>query len=254
MGCSFERDYNNASKMLGYAAEYIRARTEEKSRYWYLSAAAATTAPFLVAGVTFWITRTFMISSLGETVFWLSITACLGASGAFFSVITRTGLLTANSASGRAIHFIDAASRIFAGAISAVVVVLAIRSKLFLSITTETSSAHLAAALAAIAAGFSERIAPSIMANFEKADTTTNKIKTTPLGDSPELRSKTSEQKLGEPSRESEFQPAEKSGTRGVEQSAKEKPSVTKKTSKRSQVRVASSGAHESQTKNHLSA
>jgi hypothetical protein len=191
MGCSFEYDYDNAKTMLDYAADYIRARSEEKSRFWYLSAAAAMTLPFALAALVFWMFRSALIANLGDPVFWLLIGGAAGACGAFFSVITRTGSLVSNFSSGKIIHFVEAASRIWAGALSGVVATLAVQSKLVLTILSEPGSkTHLAWGLLAFAAGFSERLAPSIMANFDKTDTKTDNVKVTPVKGPPETEAK----------------------------------------------------------------
>ena len=188
--CVFEYDYENARRMLKFAAAYVQSRSEEKSRFWYLSAAAVMTVPFLIAGLLIWNYRFALIGDLGEPAFWLLISVAAGACGALFSVTTRTGTLAFNSSSGKIIHFLDAASRIWAGAFSGVVTMLAVQSKLALTILSDSSKGHLAWVLVAFAGGVSERLAPSIIASFDKtsvkpADGKRDHAKTEPQG-SPE--------------------------------------------------------------------
>jgi hypothetical protein len=50
-------DYENAQEMLQEAQGYIRARSEETSRRWYLSASAVMAAIMIVFGLSIWIFR-----------------------------------------------------------------------------------------------------------------------------------------------------------------------------------------------------
>jgi hypothetical protein len=171
IGCAHRYDFQNATRMLDFAAAYIQARSEEKAKFWYLSMAGAATVPFVIAGLGVWAFRLTLIERVGEPAFWLLIGISAGACGALFSVITRTGKLVSNSSSGRIIHYIDAASRIVAGGLSGAVAILAVQAKIVLTVLSDSNKVHIAWALVAIAAGFSERLAPSIMTSFDKTDT-----------------------------------------------------------------------------------
>jgi len=165
--CSFELDYASAKKMIVAAEKFARVRSEEVSRRWYLSASAYTAIPFLLVGSLVWLFRTYTGEILGIDGLWMILTACAGALGALFSVITRTGRLKFDSSAGWHLHLLEGASRIVAGSISGVLVSLAIRSEMVLSAIAHGSELHKIMLLGAIAGGAGERLATSIISKFD---------------------------------------------------------------------------------------
>jgi hypothetical protein len=166
--CCFEAQYDNALSALGYAREYLGDRAQEVSRYWYLSSSILFALPFALVAVALWHWRLPVTSAFGVEPFWLAIAICSGALGALLSVMSRTGNLAFSSSSGLRLHRLEALSRIAVGAMSGGVLDLAFLSKLFLSPISAGGRVHVVMMLAAFAAGASERLAPSIIAQFEK--------------------------------------------------------------------------------------
>lgn len=166
--CCFEGEYDNALSALGYAREYRGDRAQEISRYWYLSSSILFALPFAVVAAALWLGRTSVIPVLDVEPFWLAMAICFGALGALLSVMSRTGNLAFSSSSGLRLHRLEALSRIGVGAMSGGVLDLAVLSKLFLSPLSAGEQVHVVMMLAAFAAGASERLAPSIIAQFEK--------------------------------------------------------------------------------------
>jgi hypothetical protein len=152
---------------LGYARDYLRDRTQELSRYWYLSSSMGWSFLFLVLAGIVWLNRDCVQSKIRVEPFWLVLAVCFGALGALLSVMSRTGNLAFSSSSGRYLHILEALSRISLGAMSGGVLGLAILSKVFLS-PADSHQMHVLMMLVAFAAGASERLAPSIIAEFEK--------------------------------------------------------------------------------------
>ncbi|HEV2265570.1 MAG TPA: hypothetical protein VGR79_13695 [Stellaceae bacterium] len=163
---SLDHDYDGAKKMLRAATDYILARSQETSRWWYLSASAGMTLPFVVLGGGFWLFRTFLIQSLGEGPFWLFLAGCAGAVGALLSVIGRAGKQTFDCSAGQWLHYLEGASRICAGAISGLVIGLAVRSELVLAVLARGTRMATVMVLAAVAAGYGERLATSIISDI----------------------------------------------------------------------------------------
>jgi hypothetical protein len=161
-------DYDGAQSILNTAADYILARSQETSRCWYLSASAMMTIPFFVVGCLFWIWRDHIELSIGDGPFWLAMSAIAGAAGALLSVIGRTGKLHFGSSSGKLLHYLEGASRIWAGAFSGLFVGLAVRADLVLAALTRTGKAPAIMILAAMASGAGERLANSIIADLDK--------------------------------------------------------------------------------------
>jgi hypothetical protein len=180
---SLDDDYIGASQMLRSAEGYILARSQETSRWWYLSASALMTIPFVAAGCIFWWDRSSLIQVLGEGPFWLFLCAVAGSIGALLSVIGRTGKQTFDCSAGRKLHYLEGASRIWAGAISGILVGLAVRSELVLAVLTHGERMPAVMTLAAIAAGSGERLATSII-----SDITATGVKSTTLRDVGEVK------------------------------------------------------------------
>lgn len=167
LACSFELDYAGARNMIVTARRFFQARSEETSRKWYLSSCAVITIPFVIAGFFIWIFRSSVICWAGETAFWLALATCFGTLGALFSVITRTGKLKFDCSAGIVLHCLEGSSRIIAGAISGLLVALAVKSEIILGPFAQGHHAHVVLILAALAAGTGERLATSIISKFD---------------------------------------------------------------------------------------
>ena len=161
-----EHDYAAAQGILNTASEYILKRSQETSRCWYLTASTMMTLPFIIVGVIFWTTRIPLIDRIGQGPFWLTIAAIAGALGALLSVIGRTGKLQFDCSSGRLLHYLEGASRIWAGALSGLFVGLAVRADLLLTALTRAGRVPAIMILAAMASGAGERLASSIIADL----------------------------------------------------------------------------------------
>jgi hypothetical protein len=174
VGRALTHDHSGALAAISAANSYITARRHEVSRRWYLLGSAYVTGPFLVIAFLLWLTRDFSMRVLGVTAFWLIMSACAGSLGAMFSVIGRTGKELFDNAAGKYLHHLEAGSRIFAGAISGLLVALAVHAGLFLSAITKNGEMVSIMVIAALASGTSERFATSIIGNLgsDKADET----------------------------------------------------------------------------------
>ncbi len=166
---SFDHDYPSAGEMLEAARAYILARSQETSRFWYLSAAFGMVAPFVVAGGCLWLWREPLTGALGESAFWLLLSAVAGSLGALLSVIGRTGKLEFDCSAGRALHYLEGTSRIWAGALSGVVAGAAVNTEMILAPLSRGERTHAVMMLAALAAGTGERLATSIISTIGAA-------------------------------------------------------------------------------------
>jgi hypothetical protein len=170
---NFEDDYQTAQQMLNEARTYIRARAEEISRRWYLSASAGMASIMIVLGLLIWICREPISAVLTENFIWLSLAAVAGSCGALLSVIWRSGQLKFDCSAGKALHYLEGASRIWAGALSGVVVALAVKSGFVLAPLTSSGNTMAVIMLAAFAAGAGERLATSIISTLESTHVAT---------------------------------------------------------------------------------
>lgn len=166
IACSLDQDYRSAARMLAAARQYLRARSEEQSRYWYLTASFATTVPLAVGGLLIWLERPLSEAVLGVDGMWLALACASGAIGALLSVIARSGKLKFDSTAGRRLHYLEGGSRIVAGSIAGLVVALAVKSHVILALPTQGGNLHDVMLVAALAAGAGERLAGSIISKF----------------------------------------------------------------------------------------
>lgn len=160
---NFEFDYENAEKMLNKAENYISERNEEVSRKWYLKSCLCTTFLFCLFGSCFWLFRENLASIIGWALLMLLLTSVAGALGALLSVILRMGTSNLDAAAGRCLHYLEGSSKIFCGAISAVLVGLAMNAEIILPIFSKIGKTNAAMIFAGLIAGASERWAPSII-------------------------------------------------------------------------------------------
>lgn len=171
---AFECEYDTANSLVDDAVSFLRERKEELSRSWYLRAAIRAGAISLVLGFCVWLARDPLAVYLGREGVDLIAFAAAGSLGALLSVIARSGKLRFDPSSGRALHDLEAASRICAGGISAVLAVLALRSGLVLGPLASAGGTGHVLLFAAIAAGGAERFGSSIIARFDTAGTGLN--------------------------------------------------------------------------------
>ena len=182
--CSFEFDYVDAKNMIRAAGKFVRARSEEVSRRWYLFASFLATSPFALIGAIIWGLRDKAIHSFGIDATWMSLSAVAGAIGALLSVITRTGRLKFDCSAGWELHLLEGVSRIVAGAISGLIVALAIRSDLIFTALSQGIHIHKIMIVGALAGGAGERLATSIISKFDAGhiDLSDNKNPSEPTG------------------------------------------------------------------------
>ena len=165
---TLDSDYDTARQTLADAGTYIRMRGEEMSRRWYLSSSALVAAAFATVGCILWLARDLAIALLAPRPFWIVLAAAAGAVGALLSVIWRSGKLKFDATAGKSLHYLEGASRIGAGAISGILAGLAVKSGIILGTLAEGNDrVNLIMLIAAMAAGWGERLAPSIISTFE---------------------------------------------------------------------------------------
>lgn len=165
-------DHRNARRMLDVALSYVNARNREKARYWYLKASSMAAAFSILIGLLVWFYRDGVILTWGESAFLVFLATSSGASGAFLSIATRLGSTILDSTAGKTLHYMEAVSRVAVGALSGVLVMLAVNSGLFLPPVLKASRPIWGLLLVSMAAGASERLAPSLIEKINAWQTT----------------------------------------------------------------------------------
>ncbi|CAG9217786.1 conserved membrane hypothetical protein [Paraburkholderia tropica] len=163
-----EADFDGAQKTIESARTVLQARSDEMSRQWYLRASATATFPFVLFFAVFWLNRDYCLKAVGPTAYWLLLAACGGALGALFSVIARSGDMHFELGASKDLHYLEGVSRIIAGAISGLLVAMAVRSDLIFGAFARGEHMSIVSMLAAVAGGTGERLAKSIISRFDE--------------------------------------------------------------------------------------
>ncbi|QWA30541.1 hypothetical protein [Pseudomonas sp. RC3H12] len=167
LACALENEFETAASILASAESYLKNRSEEISREWYLKEAGKTVCVILLAGILVWIFREQTKSVIGSLAFQLVLTAVAGAMGALLSIIMRMGGEKLDCHVGKTIHELESRYRVIAGMLSAIFVYLAVNSGLVFSFAEKGGAGFL---FIGFLAGLTERLAPSISAKVTDAE------------------------------------------------------------------------------------
>ena len=151
----FEKNFEEVDSVIKNALEYLRKRNMEESRKIFLFAST------IMASVVFalWSINQWCCHTITDK--W-SIVLLMGVLGAYFSIWTRYGKLTFKGLSSISLHWLEALTRLIIGAISATVMVLALDSKIILSVIQIDMFPYVYG-LIGFAGGFSERSVHTLM-------------------------------------------------------------------------------------------
>jgi hypothetical protein len=166
---ALERDYDSAKRMLEQARSYIEARNVERARYWQLCTACTLGLLCGLFGLTMWWFREYFIRVWREEVYFLVMAGVAGSVGAVLSMIFRMGRTFPTSEAPRALHTLEAASRVLAGCFSGLLAAGSVQIGLILSVTAGAGQKYQTMLVVAMASGASERLAPSIIARLENS-------------------------------------------------------------------------------------
>ena len=151
----FEKNFEEVDSVIKNALEYLRKRNMEESRKIFLIASTImASVVFLLWSINQWCCHTI-------TDKW-SIARLMGVLGAYFSIWTRYGKLSFKGLSSISLHWLEALTRLIIGAISASVMVLALDSKIILSVIPIDMFPYVYG-LIGFAGGFSERSVHTLM-------------------------------------------------------------------------------------------
>ena len=159
----FQKDVKSADAVLTLAEEWIKARTTEIARTWYLTGAGLAT--LVCAVVVFCLVFGGPmpgVGPVGSAIHMILLGSFVGGLGAWLSVLQRTRTVSLDITAGPRMHQMEGIFRIMVGVLGALIVVLAIRADLLGKFN------HLSAiVLMCVAAGVSERMVPSLIQQIE---------------------------------------------------------------------------------------
>lgn len=156
---AMNRCFGEVDKVITDSLRFLRQRNAEKSRQLFLTYSTLCIA--VVLGLWIWNRDRNLVSEE-----W-ALTLLFGTLGAYFSIWTRYGKLVMTGLSTRTLHFLETLTRLIIGGISASVLILAVKCGVILPKMAETAPLWFYG-LTGFAAGFSERIIPSLMEAFSK--------------------------------------------------------------------------------------
>lgn len=159
----------NAHIMLDKAEVFLRARSRERARGWYLSASVITTAIILSTALVLWILRGSVLALIQapESVIDVILGTAVGSLGALVSVLQRSDELRIDVSAGSRVHYFEGALRMGVGAIAGFLFALAIKSNILLGAVNNSQRSLSLLLVICIVAGASERLLPSLIRQLE---------------------------------------------------------------------------------------
>lgn len=160
-----DRSVEHANEMLNVAAVYLRARSLERARIWFIGAMMIATSISLVIGLLFWKNREAALSFLGFSpgaaeVF---VGVSMGSLGALLSVLLRLNRLPVDPSAGPRVHYFEGVMRVLVGALAGALFIMAVKSNLLLSTINQQPSVLTLLIVLSIVAGASEQLLPNLI-------------------------------------------------------------------------------------------
>ena len=151
--------FDDVDRTIAETLHFIRQRKSEKARQLFLFYSTLIVA--IVLGLWCLNKNTQIMP-----VDW-ALALLFGVLGAYFSIWTRYGKLVMTGLSSKTLHFLETLTRMIIGAISASVLVLAVKARILLPNLVNVAP-ELVFGLIGFVAGFSERIVPSLVEVFSR--------------------------------------------------------------------------------------
>jgi hypothetical protein len=155
--------------MLNKAEVFLRARSRERARIWYLSATTVATLSMLLGGLLVWAYRDRVLTFLGvdNTAIEICLGAVMGALGALISVLLRSDQIRIDVSAGARVHYFEGVMRVLVGATGGLLFALAIKANIFLGAINRSEKSVTILLVISIIAGASERLLPSLIKQIE---------------------------------------------------------------------------------------
>lgn len=162
-----DAESSNANSILDKAEAYLRTRTTERARIWFLSSALLIAGMAVLIGVVLVVFRTTVQSRIGITAFEVSLATLMGSVGAFLSLGRRVSTLSVDAMAGAGVHYCEGAIRATAGMAGALLVGLCVKSNVVLGVINESGRGLAFLLVLGCIAGASERLVPNIIKKVE---------------------------------------------------------------------------------------
>lgn len=150
---AMERSFEGIDCVIEEALTFLRQRNIEYARTKFLESANLIAVVFVLIG--------FLLYLNGITIKWF-YGVIFGVLGAYTSVWTRYGRMMMTGLATKWLHYLESISRLFIGSVFGVVAMFAIKCGLLFS-DISSNLELFAYSLVSFAAGFSERLIPSLI-------------------------------------------------------------------------------------------
>jgi hypothetical protein len=165
-----DRHSKYAAAILDKAEQYLQARNGEVARQTYLQAATGAMVPALLVALFSWCARGAIDREISGQFAELTVMTCLGSIGAFLSVFFRLSQVGLDANAGGALLQLEGGLRVVAGMCGALVISWALKAGVFtFGTATDAQGRLFTLLLAAVVAGASERLFPTLIATLEKS-------------------------------------------------------------------------------------
>src|ERR1700733_5734016 len=163
---ALDRDLSSATEMLKASERILLDKLRDQNRVRYLASSVIFSIPAMLL-LLVWGWRDYWIVVLGQNAFWVIFASSSGALGALLSVIARNSEPTCSQTAELHVYVAEAGSRILGGAIAGSLIAVAVNSGWVLEPISTGSRGNATAIIAAFAGGYLERLAPSLVKQFE---------------------------------------------------------------------------------------
>jgi hypothetical protein len=162
---ALDRDLSAADEMLIAVDRMLREDLRDQCRTRYLVASVCFTTPFFMLMLQY---LNDWFSEKAAVGFWILFASSFGAMGALLSVIVGSSQPKNSPTATDGLQVLEAGARILGGAIAGSLIAVAIKSGWILQPLSQDASLNKTAIMGAFAAGYLERLAPSLINKLEQ--------------------------------------------------------------------------------------
>jgi len=158
----------SAQQIIDDAVERIKKEGGEILRLQYLVSSLITTAILILFLTIIVLVKNCLLNVMSYEIYKLLTAGLLGGIGAFMATMIRSYKYKADVTSSKSVHRLDGFLRIVYGMFAGVIIILGIKSNIFLGFIKDSSNNRFLEILICLIGGSSEIILPNIIKKIEK--------------------------------------------------------------------------------------
>jgi hypothetical protein len=156
-----DKESDNANSILDKAEGYLKTRTTESARIWFLCSTLLISVVAVLFGAVLMTFRDAVQRRVGITTFEIALATLMGSIGAFISLGWRVTDLNVDPMAGPGVHYFEGAVRAIAGMAGAFFVTLCVKANIVLGLMNATDKTLPFLLVLGCIAGASERLVPN---------------------------------------------------------------------------------------------